>query len=110
MAATRGGANRVSDPTWHLGDAMSRVARLLQGDHGDVEGTPQAITAVAVLTVPRTAERGVDYVSGRRRIDSRALTSGLPRSVDSLQERLGQGPCMDAVWELARLSQRTTQS
>ncbi len=32
-------------------------------------------------------------------MQSRAWTSDLPRSVDALQEELGQGPCLDAVWE-----------
>jgi GAF domain-containing protein len=82
-----------------LGDAMSRVARRLQEEHGDVEGTLQAITAAAVTTVPHADECGVSYVIGHRRIEPRAWTSELPRMVDSLQEQLRQGPCMDAVWE-----------
>ena len=83
----------------HLGDVMSRVARQLQEDHGDVESTLQAITAAAVRTVPHADECGISYVIGRRRIAPRAWTSDLPRTVDALQERLGQGPCLDAVWE-----------
>lgn len=78
---------------------MSRLARQLQEEHGDVEGTLQAITAAAVQTVPHADECGVSYVIGRRRVQPRAWTSELPRRVDSLQEQLGQGPCMDAVWE-----------
>jgi GAF domain-containing protein len=82
-----------------LGDAMSRVARELQEQHGDVEGTLQAMTAAAVHTVPHADDCGVSYVIGRRRIQPRAWTSELPRMVDSLQEQLRQGPCIDAVWE-----------
>jgi GAF domain-containing protein len=78
---------------------MSRLARRLQEEHGDVEGTLQAITAAAVTTVPYADDCGVSYVIGRRKIEPRAWTSDLPRMVDSLQERLRQGPCMDAVWE-----------
>jgi GAF domain-containing protein len=99
MTATQDDADEVSGPTRQLGDAMSRVARQLQEEHGRVEATLQAITAAAVRTVPHADECGVSYVIGRRRIEPRAWTSELPRMVDSLQEQLGQGPCLDAVWD-----------
>jgi GAF domain-containing protein len=78
---------------------MSRTARRLQEEHGDVEGTLQAITSAAIIVVPGAEECGISYVIGRSRVEPRASTSDLPRQVDALQERLGQGPCMDAVWE-----------
>jgi GAF domain-containing protein len=83
----------------HLGDAMSRVARRLQEQHGHVEATLQAITAAAVTTVPHAQECGISYVIARSRVEPRAWSSDLPRTVDALQEQLGQGPCLDAVWE-----------
>jgi GAF domain-containing protein len=82
-----------------LGEAMSRVARRLQEEHGDVEGTLRAIIAAAVRTIPHADECGVSYVIGRRKVESRAWTSELPRTLDALQDRLGEGPCLDAVWE-----------
>jgi GAF domain-containing protein len=78
---------------------MSRVARKLQQEHGDVEATLQAITSSATQTVPNAEACGISYVIARSEIESRAWTSDLPRDVDSLQERLKQGPCLDAVWE-----------
>jgi GAF domain-containing protein len=83
----------------HLGEAMSRVARRLQEQHGHVEATLQAITAAAVTTVPHAQECGISYVTARSRVEPRAWSSELARTVDALQERLGQGPCLDAVWE-----------
>ncbi|MCA0144136.1 GAF and ANTAR domain-containing protein [Blastococcus sp. LR1] len=82
-----------------LADVMSRTARRLQEEHGDVEATLQAITAAAVKVVPHVDECGISYVIGRRKVEPRASTSALPREVDALQERTGQGPCMDAVWD-----------
>src|SRR3954452_4971432 len=82
-----------------LGDVMSRVARKLQQEHGDVEATLQAITSSATQTVPNAEACGISYVIARTKVESRAWRSDLPRRVDSLQERLKQGPCLDAVWE-----------
>jgi GAF domain-containing protein len=85
--------------TQRLGDVMSRVARELQEEHGDVEGTLRAITAAAVHTVPGAQDCGISYVMGRSRIEPRAWTSDLPRAVDFLQNEVSEGPCLDAVWE-----------
>jgi GAF domain-containing protein len=83
----------------HLGETMSRVARRLQEEHGDVDATLEAITAAAVAAVPGADECGISYVIGRERVEPRAATSDLPREVDRLQTRLGEGPCLDAVFE-----------
>jgi GAF domain-containing protein len=92
-------ADRSSDANVvpSLGDVMSRLAQRLQEQHGDVEGTLQAITTAAVRTVPHADECGITYVIGRSTLEPRAWTGELPRAVDALQERLGQGPCVDAV-------------
>jgi len=89
-----------TDTGEHLGEVMSRVARRLQEEHGDVEATLRAITAAAVSAVPGADECGISYVVGRRRVEPRSSTSDLPREVDALQGRLAQGPCVDAVWDL----------
>jgi GAF domain-containing protein len=99
MPVGHGDAHSAPESPRPLGDVMSRVARQLQEEHGDVEATLQAITSSATRTVPHANECGISYVLGRRRIEPRAWTSDLPREVDALQERLGQGPCLDAVWE-----------
>jgi GAF domain-containing protein len=80
-----------------LGDVMSRLAQRLQEEHGDVERTLQAITTAAVRTVPHADACGITYVIGRSTLEPRAATGDLPRAVDALQERLRQGPCLDAV-------------
>ena len=85
----------------HLGDVMTRVARELQEEHGDVEATLQAVTAAAVSTVPGADECSISYVIGRRRVEPRAATGELPRFLDTLQQELGQGPCLDAIWKHA---------
>jgi GAF domain-containing protein len=97
MAVERDTAG-VDGATRGLGEVMGAVARQLQEEHGDVEATLQAITAAAVGAVPGAEQCGVSYVIGRRRIEPRAWTGDMPKTVDALQEVLGQGPCLDAVW------------
>ncbi len=82
-----------------LAEVLSHVARELQDEHGDVEATMRAITRAAVSTVPGAEASGITFVKARRELESRAATSDLPREVDELQERLGEGPCLDAVRE-----------
>ncbi|WP_245784633.1 GAF and ANTAR domain-containing protein [Geodermatophilus amargosae] len=93
-SAQREGAR--PEPT-DLGELMEQVARTLQAEHGDVSATLEAITAAAVHSVPGSDDCGITLVLDRRRVDSRAPTGALPREVDRLQERVGEGPCLDAV-------------
>ncbi len=95
MTPSRGG----SDARPHLGEVMGRVARRMQEEHGDVGATLRAVTTAAVATVPHASECSISYVTGRREGESRASTGDLSREVDALQGRLGEGPCLDAVWE-----------
>ena len=85
--------------TESLGDVMSRAARRLQQEHGDVEGTLQVITTLAVGTVPGADECSISYVIGRRNVAPRAATDVVAGRLDKLQEEVGEGPCLDAVWE-----------
>jgi GAF domain-containing protein len=85
----------------NLGEVMGQVARALQREHGDVEATLAAITRAAVGNVPGADECAVTLVTGRRRGTSRAATAELARAVDEVQERLGEGPCLSAVYEQA---------
>jgi hypothetical protein len=82
-----------------LGDVLSRVARELQQEHGDVDATLQTITRAAVDAVPGADECGVSYVVRRRDVEPRGWTSDLPQALDALQGQLQEGPCLDAVWD-----------
>jgi len=82
-----------------LGEVMGQVARSLQEEYGDVEGTLQTLTETAVGIVPGAEDCTITYVTGRRRVEPRAATGDLPQQVDEMQDRLQEGPCLDAVWE-----------
>jgi GAF domain-containing protein len=98
MTAPEDSSVRAPAPTGDLADVMSRTARRLQEEHGDIEATLNAVTAAAVQVVPGAEQCGITYVIGRR-LEPRAWTGDLPHQIDALQQRLAQGPCMDAVRE-----------
>ena len=79
-----------------LGEVMGQIARSIQEEHGDVEATLQAITGAALDAVPGAESVSVSLVRGRR-VEPRAATDDLPREIDDLQSRLGEGPCLDAL-------------
>ncbi len=83
----------------NLSEIMGQVARSLQEEHGDVGATLEAITTAAVRSVPGADEGGITLVIERRKVENRAPTGDLPRQIDELQERLGEGPCLDAIYE-----------
>lgn len=99
MTGPEPGGALTDQRTEPLGEVMSRAARRLQEEHGDVEGTLQVITSLACRTVPGTDGCSISYVIGRRRVEPRASSGKLVAQLDALQGEIGQGPCLDAVWD-----------
>ncbi|UOY03164.1 GAF and ANTAR domain-containing protein [Blastococcus sp. PRF04-17] len=83
----------------NLGEIMGQLARSLQDEHGDVEGTLQTITSTAVGSIPGAEHCTISYVIGRHTVEPRAATGPLPQRIDEMQNRVREGPCLDAVWE-----------
>ena len=80
-----------------LGDIMGQVARALRHEHGDVEATLQMITSAAVREVPGAEDGGISYVVAGKKVESRAWTGELAHDADRLQNRVREGPCLDAI-------------
>ena len=78
----------------HLGE----FARELQAQD-DAAGVLATVVRSALLLVGGADEGSISVVVGRKRVRSEAASSELPRILDSLQEEVGQGPCLDAVFE-----------
>jgi GAF domain-containing protein len=57
------------------------------------------VVAAAVQLIPGAEDGSISVVTGRTDVASRHASSDLPRQVDSLQTELGEGPCLDAVFE-----------
>lgn len=81
-----------------LASSLSDFARGLQK-----AATPDEVLDLivrgALARVPGPDEGSVSMVVSRHRVRAQAASSDLPREVDALQEKVRQGPCLDAVFE-----------
>lgn len=85
------------DDDVELAQTLAEVARTLV-DEDDVEATLRRICQLAVKTVESCRAAGLSIVEDGR-ITSRSTTDDLPRVVDEIQSRTGEGPCIDAIVE-----------
>lgn len=67
--------------------------------HEDNEAVLNALTEMAVNTVPGADHAGITIGREHSRFATVAETSELVRTVDQIQYELGSGPCVDAIVE-----------
>ncbi|TWD84122.1 GAF domain-containing protein [Kribbella amoyensis] len=77
---------------------LSRLARESQ-DAPDLEASLRDIVTGAVELVPGVEEGAVAEVIRPDRIRERAASGYLPALVDHVMVDVGEGPCLDAVWQ-----------
>ncbi len=87
-----------------LGQVLEESARRLleRGDEQDVDHTLRLIVRGAIHTVPHVEQAGISLVERNGRIESHEPSSELVASLDRLQNELGEGPCLDAIWHERR--------
>jgi GAF domain-containing protein len=81
-----------------LAQQFSDVARALQAHHDTNEMLDEVVTS-AVRLIPGADEASISVVTRRRNVTSRHPSSELPEHVDALQSEVGEGPCLDAVYQ-----------
>ncbi|MDG4825814.1 GAF and ANTAR domain-containing protein [Asanoa sp. WMMD1127] len=81
-----------------LATKLSDLARALQAE-SSLGGTLDAIVATAIGTVPGADFAGISQVENRRRVRTTTGTDDLVFDVDQFQYDLGEGPCLDALYE-----------
>ena len=81
-----------------LAKQFSDVARALQAHHDTNEMLDEVVTS-AVRLIPGADEASISVVTRRRNVTSRHPSSELPEHVDALQSEVGEGPCLDAVYQ-----------
>ncbi|MBF0660787.1 MULTISPECIES: GAF and ANTAR domain-containing protein [unclassified Rhodococcus (in: high G+C Gram-positive bacteria)] len=81
-----------------LGRQMAKLAREFYRP-SSLADTLRGVTTAAVELVPDADCADVLVVTGRRKVESYAATSTLPEELDAVQEKLGEGPCLDAAYK-----------
>lgn len=81
-----------------LATSLGELARALERVDDPAE-TLVAIVQSAVDLIPGVEEGSISVVLGRKQVSSAAASGDLPRQVDAVQMEIGEGPCLDAVYE-----------
>lgn len=79
-------------------EVLAEVARSLAGE-SSLESTLQRIVDQAVRTVHGAEYASVSLVRARREVRTMVATDDVGWRVDEIQYDLGEGPCLDAIWE-----------
>lgn len=81
-----------------IGARMAQIAREVRSAD-DVAQAGDRISAAAVDLLGGHAQAGVSVAHRGRRVENLGATADVVRSGDELQVELGEGPCLDAIWE-----------
>jgi GAF domain-containing protein len=81
-----------------LAEELSDFARALARED-DPETALRRVVDGAIALIPGVEEGSITVVVERRKANSEAASSDLPRDVDALQHEVGEGPCLDAVYD-----------
>ena len=79
-------------------ERLAAIARALFHEP-DVQSTLQRTVADAAATLDGAVYASVSLVLQRRRVETPVYTDDRALWADQLQYELGQGPCLDAVWQ-----------
>ena len=80
-----------------LSDRMMALARDLAAQP-DQEGTLEQVLETVTALVPHADDVGITLTGRRGGITTPAANGPVPTRSDKLQETLGEGPCVDAIW------------
>jgi GAF domain-containing protein len=83
----------MTDPRFDLARALAEAAQAIHAP-GSLEDTLDAIAHTAQDAVPGFDHVGISVVRGDGTVTTMAATSRLVRELDTLQYKLGEGPCV----------------
>lgn len=85
-------------PPESLARRFAEIARTLAGEPS-WQRTLDRIVGLAVEVVPGCDAAGVMLIHRGGRVESPAATEDLVREADAAQYELGEGPCLEAIWQ-----------
>ncbi|MBV9822763.1 MAG: GAF and ANTAR domain-containing protein [Actinobacteria bacterium] len=81
-----------------LADLFGTLARSLQRQP-DLQAILDTVVRAAVDTVPGAQAAAISEIQRRREVKTLAATGELARAMDHAQHDLGEGPCLDTLYE-----------
>jgi GAF domain-containing protein len=81
-----------------FGSVLAEVARGLTGQ-GDLKHTVQRMVDLAAEHLDGEIVASVSLVRARNQVETPASSDPRAERADALQYELGEGPCLDAIWE-----------
>lgn len=81
-----------------LAQQLSKLARSLQAETNPDAALGEIVSA-AVRLIPGVDQGSISVVLGRQNVRSYGASGDLPERIDAIQEELGQGTCLDAVYQ-----------
>ena len=89
----------------HFDQRLASIARDLLNEP-DVEHTVQRVVDLAAEHLGGVIYASVSLVRQRRRVETPASSDDRALHADQLQYEVGEGPCLDAIWEQETLPDR----
>ncbi len=99
----------ATGPDDDLALRLSKSARDLQQEQ-DPAKTLEGVVSAAIALVPGAQEGSISVVHGRRKVHSEAASSEFASRLDELQEEVGEGPCLSAVYEQQTVRLKDTRT
>ncbi|MCD2190490.1 GAF and ANTAR domain-containing protein [Actinomycetospora soli] len=87
-----------------LAHTLEEAARNLleRGDSEGIDHTLGLVVRGAIQSVPHVEQAGVSLVTKGGHVESHAPSSEVVHDLDRLQNELGEGPCLDSIWNEQR--------
>ena len=89
--------DRGTPSTNVLADRLGGLARQLEAEDDPSRMLDELVTA-AVAIIPDVEHASLSMVYARREVRSEHPSSDLPAEVDAIQNTVGEGPCLDAIY------------
>ncbi|HEY6932211.1 MAG TPA: GAF and ANTAR domain-containing protein [Marmoricola sp.] len=85
-------------PEGTMANRIADAARELQSER-DAQSTLDHVVKLSIELIPHAEHAGISLLHRRQRLDTPAATSPVVADVERLQYELGEGPCLEAIFD-----------